>query len=224
MVSLVQLTLEPLRDPARALKMAAYMKHHFAFLGIPMQMRVAALKPIWKAWQPTRLELIDVTRDLWALPEREYQYAALAVLERHWKLLEASDLEGLCVMVALQRTWWDTIDLFASNIAGVMVQRRQTDGDSSLTQLMDAFSVDPNLWLRRIAILHQLRYHASTDAERLFRYALDNASHSSFWIRKALGWALREYAKTDPSAVLELIERHDELFSRLTVREALKHF
>jgi len=204
--------------------MAAYMKHHCAFLGIPMPARVAALKPIWKMWQPTRLELLTLTRDLWALPEREYQYAALGALERHWKLLVDTDLKGLCVLVATERTWWDTIDSFAVQIAGVMVQRSFENGDSSLVELMDACSINPNQWLRRIAILHQLRHRARTDTERLFQYALDNSSDSSFWIRKALGWALREYAKTDPSAVLEFVERHDSVFSKLTVREALKHF
>ena len=189
-----------------------------------MPARVAALKPIWKAWQPTRPELLGLIKDLWALPEREYQYAALGALERHWKLLPDTDLEGLCVLVATERTWWDTIDWCASHIAGGMVQRSQDQADSSLAELMDACSVHPNQWLRRIAILHQLRYHERTDAERLFRYALDNALDSSFWIRKALGWALREYAKTNPNAVLEFVERHDGVFSKLTVREALKHF
>lgn len=224
MVSVIQATLEALRDPARATAMVAYMKHHFAFLGIPMPARVAGLKPIWKAWQPTRLELLSVTQDLWACPEREYQNAALGALELHWKQLADSDLEGLCVLVATERTWWDTIDWFASNIAGGMVQRSQTQSDSSLVELMDAFSIYPNQWLRRIAILHQLRYRGRTDAERLFQYATENSSDPSFWIRKALGWALREYAKTDPSAVLEFIERYDGMFSTLTVREALKHF
>jgi 3-methyladenine DNA glycosylase AlkD len=87
---------------------------------------------------------------------------------------------------------------------------------------MDAFSANPNQWLRRVAILHQLRYRDSTDAERLFGYALENASHPSFWIRRALGWALREYAKTD--AGLEFVEQNDGDFSTLTVREALKRF
>ena len=204
--------------------MAAYMKHHFAFLGIPMPSRVATLKPIWKTWQPTRLELLELVKHLWALPEREYQYAALGALERHWKLLEDTDLEGLCALVATEKTWWDTIDWFASNITGAMVQRSRDRDDSSLAELMDAFSVDPNQWLRRIAILHQLRYHERTDAERLFGYALGNAGDSSFWIRKALGWALREYAKTDQNAVLEFVEQNDGAFSKLTVREALKHF
>jgi 3-methyladenine DNA glycosylase AlkD len=203
--------------------MAAYMKHHFAFLGIAMPARVAALKPIWKTWQPTRLELLALVEDLWALPEREYQYAALAALERHWKLLTANDLKGLSGLVASQQTWWDTIDPFSSHIAGGMVRRSLDNGNSSLAGLMDGYAVHPNQWLRRIAILHQLRYRRSTDAERLFGYALENASHPSFWIRKALGWALREYAKTDASAVLEFVERFDGVFSKLTVREALKH-
>jgi 3-methyladenine DNA glycosylase AlkD len=219
MVERVQALLEPLRDPERAAPMAAYMKGHFAFLGVPMPARVAALKSLWKAWQPTSSELMTLVRALWALPEREYQYAALGALERHWKRLESDDLEGMCELAAKQKPWWDTIDLVASHVAGGLVRR-----DPDLVGLMDAYSVNTNLWLRRIAILHQLQFKLETDEARLFRYALDNASDESFWIRKALGWALREYAKVAPNAVLSFVEEHAETFSRLTVREALKHF
>jgi 3-methyladenine DNA glycosylase AlkD len=218
MVGRVQASLEPLRDPVRAAPMAAYMKHHFAFLGVPMPARVAALKPLWQGWQPTSSELMRLVRDLWALPEREYQYAALGALERHWKRLEARDLEPLCDLVATSKPWWDTIDVVAAHVAGGMVKR-----DSSLVALMDDHSAHPNLWLRRIAILHQLHRKLETDDARLFRYAIVNSSHESFWIRKALGWALREYAKVAPNAVLGFFEQHQEQFSRLTMREALKH-
>jgi 3-methyladenine DNA glycosylase AlkD len=219
MIQRVQALLEPLRDAERAVPMAAYMKHHFAFLGVPMPARVAALKPLWKAWQPTSSDLMGLVRDLWALPEREYQYAALGALERHWKRLESGDLEGLCELVATQKPWWDTVDVLASHIAGGLVRR-----DSSLVASMDAYSRSANVWLRRIAILHQLSYKLETDEARLFRYALENAGDESFWIRKALGWALREYAKVAPNAVLSFVEDHADVFSKLTVREALKHF
>jgi 3-methyladenine DNA glycosylase AlkD len=219
MVEQVRAQLEPLRDPARAAPMAAYMKHHFAFLGIPMPARVAALKPLLQNGTPTSSELMRLVRDLWALPEREYQYAAIGALERHWKRLESADLKPLCALVTTQNPWWDTIDLVASTVAGGMVKR-----DTKLVSLMDAYSSHDNLWSRRIAILHQLKYKSHTDEEVLFRYALQNSGHESFWIRKALGWALREYAKIAPEAVLEFVERHQDSFSSLTVREALKHF
>jgi 3-methyladenine DNA glycosylase AlkD len=218
MLTTIRAALEPLRDADRAASMAAYMKDHFAFLGVPMPARAAALKPVWASWKPSRLEVLALVRDLWRLPEREYQYAALGALERGWKRLESADLEPLIEMVTTQKPWWDTVDSFASNTVGHMVAR-----DANLLELMDALSSSPNVWARRVAILHQLRYGARTDAERLFRYAILNADHESFWIRKALGWALREYAKRDPGAVLEFFDLHGERFSPLTRREALKH-
>jgi 3-methyladenine DNA glycosylase AlkD len=217
MLETVRTLLEPLRDPSRAAPMAAYMKNNFAFLGIPTPQRVAALKPMWKAWKPSRLEVLTLVGDLWAQAEREYQYAAFGALERHWTLLESDDLEDVCALVATRKAWWDTIDS-VDGIAGLMVKR-----DPSLETLMDAFAVHDNVWLRRIAIQHQLGYGPSTDAERLFRYAVLNAAHESFWVRKSLGWALREYAKHDPDAVRAFFGEHRAKFSTLTVREALKH-
>jgi 3-methyladenine DNA glycosylase AlkD len=219
LVRSIQAALEDLRDAEKAVAMAAYMKNHFAFLGVPMPARVAALKPLWRRWQPSGDELMRLVQALWNLPEREYQYAALGALDTHWKRLESSQLEGLCSLVATQKPWWDTVDSLTTRTVGSLVRR-----DSSLVALMDAFAESPNLWLRRIAILHQINAGATADGERLFRLALLNADHESFWIRKAIGWALREYAKRNASATLEFVEKNDERFSRLTVREALKHF
>jgi 3-methyladenine DNA glycosylase AlkD len=219
MVRSIKAALEDLRDAEKAAKMAAYMKNHFAFLGVPMPARVAALKPLWKSWQPNASDLVKLVEVLWELPEREYQYAAFGALDRHWKKLESAQLAPLCTLVATQKPWWDTIDSLTARTVGSLVRR-----DSSLVALMDSYAEAPNLWLRRIAILHQIGAGAIVDGERLFRYALLNASHESFWIRKAIGWALREHAKKNGNAVLEFVEMNDERFSRLTVREALKHF
>ena len=218
MVERVRAALEPRRDPERAVVMAAYMKNQFAFLGIPNPERVAVLKPLWKPWQPDSDELLEVAAALWHLPEREYQYAALGALCRHWKRLDSSALETIGRLVTVEKPWWDTVDVVASRLAGELVRR-----DAGLLVLMDAFASDDNLWLRRIAVLHQLRYHDETNEERLFRYALINAAHESFWIRKALGWALREYAKHNPTAVQHLVKSNRDTFSKLTRREALKH-
>jgi len=87
--------------------------------------------------------------------------------------------------------------------------------------LAATFSQSDELWLTRTAILHQLRYKGATDAARLFRYCADRADHRDFFIRKAIGWALREYAYTDPAAVRKFVEQTD--LSGLSRREALKH-
>jgi 3-methyladenine DNA glycosylase AlkD len=93
----------------------------------------------------------------------------------------------------------------------------------ALVATMDAWVGEENLWLARTAILHQLRYGGGTDADRLFRYCLAQSAHRDFFIRKAIGWALREYAKTDPVAVTSFVRSHESQLSPLSVREALKN-
>jgi 3-methyladenine DNA glycosylase AlkD len=88
---------------------------------------------------------------------------------------------------------------------------------------MDEWSVEDNMWLARTAILHQLTYKKETDAARLFGYCLARADHPDFFIRKAIGWALREYAKSEPAAVRQFVIAHQDRLSPLSVREALKN-
>ncbi|MDH6221362.1 3-methyladenine DNA glycosylase AlkD [Streptomyces pseudovenezuelae] len=95
--------------------------------------------------------------------------------------------------------------------------------DRKLAADMDAWIVDDDLWIARTALLHQLRYKERTDTERLFAYCLRQSGHPDFFIRKAIGWCLREYAKTDPEAVREFLARERGRFAPLSVREALKN-
>jgi 3-methyladenine DNA glycosylase AlkD len=88
---------------------------------------------------------------------------------------------------------------------------------------MDEWSAADDLWLVRTAILHQLRFKESTDADRLFAYCTRQAGHPDFFVRKAIGWALREYAKTDPEAVRGYVRTHEGRLSALSLREARKH-
>jgi 3-methyladenine DNA glycosylase AlkD len=88
---------------------------------------------------------------------------------------------------------------------------------------MDAWLADPDLWLIRTALLHQLRYRAKTDAAWLFAACAAHAGHPDFFVRKAIGWALRQYARDDPDAVRDFVAAHRDRLSGLSVREALKH-
>ena len=218
-VAAVRVALEARRDPERAASMAAYMKDRFPFLGAPQPVYRAAMQPLWPDRQAVTADWVrETAAALLALPEREFHYAAIGLMDRSVRVLEPSDLETLTALV-LTRAWWDAVDPFASRVAGGLLRRFP-----GLEGELDAMSVSADLWRRRIAILHQLSYKSATDWERLQRYALDNAAHESFWVRKALGWAFREYTRTDPGAVLGFFEAHGERFSALTRREALKHF
>jgi 3-methyladenine DNA glycosylase AlkD len=207
-------------DAARAPGMRAYMKDHFAFFGVSSPERRIATKLCWAqivSKEVTADWLLEVSRLAWDQPEREFQYAALDTLEKFRKSLRASDLEPL-TQIVLEKVWWDSIDPFASHTVGDLLWRFP-----ELIPAMEANSSHENLWRKRIAILHQLSYKSRTDTTRLVAFSLENAGHDSFWVRKSLGWAWREYFRTDPDFVRAFFAAHGQAFSNLTVREALKH-
>jgi 3-methyladenine DNA glycosylase AlkD len=203
-------------DPERAKAMAAYMRHQFPFLGVPSP----KLKLALRAAQPGRLgqaELTAVSRKLWALPQREYQYAACALLTRFVKGCGPDFLEVAHDLV-VAKSWWDTVDSLASHTVGTLVRNHPR-----LVTTMDEWIGSENLWLARTALLYQLQYKEATDVDRLFRYALTKANHTDFFMRKAIGWALRQYAWTAPETVRAFVLTHEAKFSGLTRREALKN-
>jgi 3-methyladenine DNA glycosylase AlkD len=115
-------------------------------------------------------------------------------------------------------SWWDTVDEIASHIAGGLVT-----GCPELVATMDAWAASDHMWLARTAILHQLGFKERTDVDRLFAYCLSRADEPDFFYRKAIGWALRQYARTDPDAVLTFCEAHIDVLSPLSFKEATKH-
>jgi 3-methyladenine DNA glycosylase AlkD len=195
-------------DPGSAAAMRAYMKDRFDFFGIAAPVRRKLDKPFLTAGDPLRR-----AQECWARPEREFQYFACDLLTRHAKALTAADLPALRVLITT-RPWWDTVDALAANVVGPIVRDDQTP--------MDAWARDPDLWVVRTALLHQLRYRDATDPARLFSYSRRHRLHKDFFIRKAIGWALREYAKTDPDAVRGFVADNPDL-SGLSRREALKN-
>jgi 3-methyladenine DNA glycosylase AlkD len=200
--------------------MRAYMKDHFTFLGVSSPERRIATKVCWAQLEPGHITadwLLEVSRLAWDQPEREFQYAALDTLEKFRKVLRACDLEPL-TQIVLRRVWWDSIDPFASHTVGDLVSRFP-----ELIPAMESNSSHENLWRKRIAILYQLGFKSRTDTIRLMAFSLENAGHDSFWVRKSLGWAWREYFRTDPEFVRAFFATHSQAFSNLTVREALKH-
>ena len=209
----VESALAPLADPAKAGPMAAYMKGHFAFLGIKSPERRVATRALFRNQHEAA---IDCSEALWALPYREYQYVACDLLERHAKALPASALPRVLKLVTA-KPWWDTVDALAK-VVGTLARN-----DPKLVSRVERLTTHENMWLRRIAILHQLGYGAGTDVERLTRICLANAADPEFFIRTAIGWGLREYAHHDPDAVRRFLKQHGKTFSTLTVREAGKH-
>ena len=212
-VQSVENALAPLADPAKAKPMAAYMKNRFAFLGIKTPDRRAVTKALIRNQQEA---LISSAETLWAMPFREYQYVACDLLDRHASALPRSALSPVLKLVT-QKSWWDTVDSLAK-VAGMLARIHR-----ALIPRMEKLASDRNMWLRRVAILHQLGAKGETDADRLFHICLANAADPEFFIRKAIGWALRDYARHDAHAVRHFLNAHSDTFSALTNREAGKH-
>lgn len=204
--------LDEIADPE------AYMRHQFEFLGVATPDRRAASKTaIRLAKKSNPSELIEFAQLCWAQSEREFQNIGADILRAGAKQLQPSDLPAVRALIET-KSWWDTIDSLAPWTVGIMVRSHP-----GLVDEMDKWIADPNIWVARSAILHQLSYKDDTDAERLFRYVASRASDTEFFIRKASGWALRQYARFDTEAVVDFVEAHDDQLSGLTKREALKH-
>ncbi len=198
--------------------MAAYMQHHAPFLGVKTPARRAQSKPMLleaAAWSAS--ELLDVADALFAEPEREFHQVACDLLRRWAKKLASDDLDRIRRVIQT-KSWWDTVDALAVHVLGSVIRV-----DRTLQADMDDWIDDQDMWLARSAILHQLMWKEDLDAERLFRYCDLRAGDTEFFIRKALGWALRQHARTDPEAVALYVHENADRLSGLTKREALKH-
>lgn len=207
---------EPARDPVRAAGMQKYMRDQFPFLGIPTSDRRRLAKEALSGLvSPTEPELIEASSSLYALAEREYHYSAVELVARNLRGCGPGFLAHARWLVT-HHSWWDTVDGLAADAVGPLVQQHP-----ELAKEMDAWVIDHDIWVARTAILHQLRYKARTDAGRLFRYCELQAGHKDFFIRKAIGWALREYSKTDRDAVRSFIESHNDSLSGLSKREGM---
>lgn len=196
--------------------MAAYMRNLFPFFGIPSPARVALEREALAGLPgPSEADLADAARALWDLPKREYQYAALGLLSRNARAL-SPDFIPVARELITTKSWWDTVDGLAAQVVGAIVLSYP-----ELRTEMDAWAGDENPWVARSAILHQLKAKKLTDAPRLFRYCTLRSADTEFFIRKAIGWALREYSKTDAAAVREFVAEHESTLSGVSRREAL---
>ncbi|OLO26759.1 DNA alkylation repair protein [Alkalihalophilus pseudofirmus] len=212
----VTIQFKIMENKEKAKGMSAYMKNHFEFFGIQTPERRKITSKLFKEWQvgknPINWKLIF---DLWEQSEREYQYVAVDYLKKSQKHLSSSDLTQVKEIIT-SKSWWDTVDLIASNVVGYIVMKFPEQA-----KVMDEWIEDDNMWVKRTAILHQLSFKENTDEERLFYYCEKYASETEFFIAKAIGWALRQYGKTHPQAVITFVEKTP--LQNLSKREALKH-
>jgi 3-methyladenine DNA glycosylase AlkD len=214
----VQAALAPLADPRKAAAMRRYLRDQFAFLGIATPVRRGAVAALVREPVGAR-QLLARARRLWRLPQREYRYTAIDLLARHARLLGPGDIPAL-LSLAIDGPWWETVDGLAAVIGDVLWQA--TTVTRSAQRGMDRALGHRSFWVRRIAMTHQLGWRGHTDRERLGRYALALAPETEFFIAKALGWAMRDYARHDPAWVRRFVRGHGAALQPLTRREALR--
>ena len=213
--------LAPVADPKLRGPMRAYMKNQFDYLGIKTPIRRAAVATLIRGQKnATAADLLRTARLLWSMHEREYQYVAVDLLARHADKLTPAHLPALFALVQ-KKSWWDTVDALASVIGQVM--KSACASDPTTQSAMDEALASPNLWVRRVAIIHQLGWRKQTDSKRLFLYATTCAAEKDFFIRKAIGWALRDYARHAPADVRKFLRANRNILSPLTIREAGKY-
>lgn len=214
--------LRALADPAKAEPMRAYMKSTMPYLGVPMPVTRRTCKAVFAAHPiPDAATWRETVLTLWRrATHREERYAAVELTDhrpyRAWIDLEALPMfEEMIVTGA----WWDFVDVIAAHRIGVLLRNHPRE----MKPLLRRWARDPDLWRRRTAILAQLAFKEKTDLALLHGCMEPNFADPEFFIRKAIGWALRQYAWTDPEEVRRYVREHEARLSPLSRREALKN-
>lgn len=217
-VAQVRVLLQPLAAPERAPAMAAYMKGIAPFLGLTSPERRTATRDWIRAFHPgpDADRLLAAARALVSEPEREFAYVALDLVARHERALPASSL-GELRELALERPWWDTVDAWAQLIGRAGLRHRSWDAEVA------TWATDPQLWVRRIALVFQVGRRDGVDLEILFATCRANLADRDFFMRKGIGWGLRDAARTHPDEVRGFVEENRAAMSGLSIREATKH-
>ncbi|HQR28305.1 MAG TPA: DNA alkylation repair protein [Nocardioides sp.] len=222
LVAEVRRALAAAGDPDRAAQQRAYMRSALPYYGVTSPQLRAILRPLLAdRFPPDRTVWLDTVGALWDdATHREDRYAALA-LARHRRAAGWQDLAllGLLRHLVVTGAWWDLVDEIAAHLVGGVLARYRP----VVTPVVREWAVDEDLWLRRTAVLCQLRHREDTDTTLLHDVVAATVDDPSFWLRKATGWALRQYACTDPEWVRAEVERLGPRLSPLSRREALKH-
>ena len=206
-------------NPEDAEAMSKYMRNRFRFFGIKSELRKAIQKDfLSKHKLPEGKDLKELIELFWDLPQREFHYFTMEILEKPIKKADDSWMPLLENLIS-KNSWWDTVDAVASKLIGSYLKKHPEFKEN----YPEKWICSDNFWFRRTALLYQLKYKKETDFERLKDFILRTAHEKEFFMQKAQGWVLREYAKTDAQAVRQFVSDNESILSQLTKREALKN-
>jgi 3-methyladenine DNA glycosylase AlkD len=218
----VRQALKAVAEPARAPGMQAYMKSAMPYLGVSSVPRRAALKQVFAGidWPDSAAWQADVLA-IWRNAEfREERYAAIELTgvkaARAFQWIDALPMYEEMIITG---AWWDYVDEIAGHRLWAMLQNDR----AAMARTMRAWSTDADMWKRRSSIICQLPAKRETDLDLLYACIEPSIGSTEFFLRKAIGWALRQYAWTDPDEVARYVGANAERLSGLTKREALKN-
>ena len=205
-----------MQDSERAVSMAAYMRNQFPFLGIAATPRKLVAKSYFRIALQEHIIDFDFVEKCFQQQEREYQQLAVDYLLSIQNLLTPEDLNRIKKYI-VTKSWWDTVDGL-DGVVGNMTLRYP-----ELKKVMVEWSQTDNIWLRRVAIDHQLLFKNKTDTLLLAEIITNNFRTKEFFINKAIGWSLRDYSKTNPQWVKDFIQKHSSQMAPLSIREGSKY-
>jgi 3-methyladenine DNA glycosylase AlkD len=205
-------------NPSQALEMKIYLRNRYSFFGVKAPERKAILKTTIDTYksQLDRPATITIVKELYKQPQRELHYCAVELTSRFLKKKFQKEDSAFIQELITTHSWWDTVDMIAKHHLGGYLKLFPEE----TTGVIQSYSDSDNLWLNRSAILFQLEYKQETDAALLFQLCLKHKDTGEFFINKAIGWALREYGKTNPKAVVDFVSSN--CLSPLSEQEALR--
>jgi len=206
-------------DPKKAGLMASYMKTDMPFYGVHKAGRTSVLRRLRREFSPGDAnEYRAAVLGLWQLEHREEKYLALGYA-RAFDVFVNGESMALYERLVTEGAWWDFVDEAATKLIGRVLSEERTATELIVRQWIRS----DDMWLRRTSIICQLAHKEDTDTALLSDACIANLTDIEFFIRKAIGWALREYAKTDPDWVRAFVKTHRDELSGLSYREATKH-
>jgi 3-methyladenine DNA glycosylase AlkD len=218
LIDFIQERFKAVADPEKAGPMAAYMKTEMPFYGIQKPERIPIYKEMKANFRPTsRSQYEKGVRALWKLRHREEKYAAIEYAKQHPEFVRAASLP-LYRDLVIEGAWWDLVDDIAINLVGhAYLADRDTMRDT-----IEEWIDDDDMWIRRTAIICHNHHRKETDSRQLFAHCLRRAHEKEFFIRKAIGWALREYSYANPDAVRDFLVKNRSKLSTLSFNEGSK--
>ena len=204
------------KNEEQAQRMSKYMLNKFEYIGIKTPERRKIFKNFFKEYKNEEKIDWEFVNKCWENKYREFQYIGADYLKNMKDKLTIDDIPKFKRLI-LKKSWWDTIDNLDMTIGALALK------DSNVNKILLEWSLDENIWLRRIAIDHQLLRKEKTNTELLEKILKNNLGQAEFFINKAIGWALRDYSKTNPEWVKNFIEKNRENMAKLSIKEASKY-